>query len=708
MPVLEPGSQFAGRYRVIRRLGAGGMGAVYEAEQLSTRKHRALKVLTNRFGADEKAQERFVREATVGADIVSDHVVDVIGAGIDEASGLPWLAMELLDGMDLKRLAETRGAFQPGHVRAMFTQLGHGLAAAHAAGVVHRDLKPENVFVSRSRRAGAPFLVKILDFGISKVTHEAVVSTDTATIGSPMWMAPEQINAEPVSSRTDVWALGLLAFWALTGRIYWKAAYGARVTVQALFAEQLFADIVAPRVRAADYGVEARLPEGFDDWFAQCVTRSPHERFADAGAATAALDAVLRPWAEPQGAPSRTLLPEPGAPAEAAVARSEPVLSPGAAGRLSDMAQMAGTTADVLSLQGSQPTLHGTSSQPSYVTGMQPPAPPSVPNAVVEDPSMVTPQPPAGRGTGRLVAWVAGPLLLVGGGATAYALWPEPSPAVVRAQVPAVEVPTTPPDVGTAEPPPPPETPEPPPGDGRADLSVMPAPTGVEFLGWTPEGETAVVKVTYGSKRAARGFANYLALVVELDGSTGSVTRTYVAERIANASLRKDDPLARAAASSWPEHTWVRRRTELLLRGPEARRTPARRSGELSLSCEQVPDGSKVRVQAKRTGFDLAWWGFSALGPEDQPPLLDLRWTESGQQRSLMRVPVEVSLETLRRLAERPKADTTLEGPVRVYWAPDERRALVTVTFEAGEGDVVDRRWFVVEPPEAPRPRIRG
>ncbi len=700
------------------------MGAVYEAEQLSTRKHRALKVLTNRFGSDDKAQARFVREATVGAEIHSDHVVDVIGAGIDDVTGLPWLAMELLEGMDLKRLTDARGSMEPAHVQAVFSQLGHGLAAAHAAGVVHRDLKPENVFVSRSRRADAPYLVKILDFGISKITHEAVVSTDTATIGSPMWMAPEQINAEPVSGRTDVWALGLLAFWAVSGRVYWKAAYGQRVTVQALFAEQLFADLVAPSVRAEAYGVAERIPAGFDDWFGQCVARDPSERFTDAGAAMVALNAVLEPWASAAGPSKRALLPEPGAPAEASVARSEPVLSPVGAGAVSDLAHMAGTTADMMSIQSSQATVEGTSnfSIPPGVTGMQrPPVPVSE-----KTPELVIPDPPRrsnAPAVGRIVAAAAIPAALAGAIVAGVALWdpdsdPEPKSLVAEVRDSDPD-PVLAPDVGTAAaevehdpgwtglPTPPKPLPK-----KRADLSSLPAPSEVEFLGWTPDGSVAALRVSYGSKVAARGFANYLQLVVELDGASGSVVRTYAVDRTANASLSKDDPLARAAKASIGGKRWVERRTELLLRTPEARRAPARRDGALTLSFENVPSGTKVRVQAKRSGFDLGWWGFDELLEGDSVPLLHVTWVEGGSQTTLVRTPVEVEVEVLRKLAARPGSDVTLEGPVRVYWTSDAKRALVTVSFQTKEADVVDRRWFVVEPAASEgaihRPRIRG
>lgn len=713
------------------------MGAVYEAEQLSTRKHRALKVLTNRFGADEKAQARFVREATVGAEIRSDHVVDVIGAGIDEPTGLPWLAMELLDGMDLKRLVDQRGTLEPAHLVDVFSQLGHGLAAAHAAGVVHRDLKPENVFAARTRTAGAPFLVKILDFGISKVTHEAVVSTDTATIGSPMWMSPEQINAEPVSARTDVWSLGLLAFWAVSGRIYWKAAYGKRVTVQALFAEQLFADIEAPTERARAYGVAERVPPGFDDWFAQCVQRQPGQRFADAAAATRALEAVLEPWAAARGDPTRPLLPDPGAPAEASVARSEPLLSPGGRGEVSELAHMAGTTADVMSLQGSQPTLQGSSTYGGFaslpeVEGTQAQsAPPSIRSPKSSSGSAPTPaSKPASKrapAVGKIVVAAAIPAALAGAVAAGVLLWDDDDPEPVANDVREVDTPAARLDVGASEATPrdspevSPESPEigwqglpkPPKvfAKRRADIASLPSPSNVEFLGWTRAGDVAALRIAYGSKMATRGFANYLELVVELDGKTGSVVRTFAVDRVANASLSKNDPLAKAEAASLTEARWLERRVELLLQTPEPRRAPSRRDGELTLSFTDVPEGTRVRVQAKRTGFDVGWWGFDALPADASPPLLQVRWNEAGKTTALVNTPIEVELEALRKLAARPGADVTLEGPVQVYWTPDQKRALVTVTFEAARGEVVelvDRRWFLIEPGGGgPRKRIR-
>lgn len=141
-PRLAAGTLFAGDYRILGPLAEGGMGSVYRAEQQSTRKVRALKVVHGRLLDDERSRARFVREATIGASIASEHVVEVIGAGIDPATELPYLAMELLDGGDLAAVVRHRGRLTPGELGALLRQLCHGLGAAHVAKVVHRDLKP--------------------------------------------------------------------------------------------------------------------------------------------------------------------------------------------------------------------------------------------------------------------------------------------------------------------------------------------------------------------------------------------------------------------------------------------------------------------------------------------------------------------------------------------------------------------------------------
>jgi serine/threonine protein kinase len=282
---IRAGTLFASDFQIERELGHGGMGAVYEAQQLSTGRKRAIKLMHASLGRDEDLRRRFVQEARVGSQIRSEHVVQVIAAGIDAEKGLPWLAMELLEGVDLAAHVASRGSLGLTEAGEIMKQLCHGLGAAHAAGIVHRDLKPENVFLARTHRDGAEITVKLLDLGIAKIVAEAQPSA-TAAVGTPLWMAPEQAGGE-VSPATDVWALGLLAFWMLTGRSYWLAANdpAKASSVMAVLREIAVEPLESATDRAKRIGVKASLPAGFDAWFARCLVREPTARFCDAAEA---------------------------------------------------------------------------------------------------------------------------------------------------------------------------------------------------------------------------------------------------------------------------------------------------------------------------------------------------------------------------------------------------------------------------------------
>ncbi len=294
LPQLTPGTVFARDFRVLRHLSAGGMGAVYVVEQVSTQRQRALKIMLPDLVREPKARERFMQEATVSARIRSDHVVEVVGAGIEETTGTPWIAMELLEGEELAATMRRRRLLPPGEVMEVFRQLCHGLAAAHRAGLVHRDLKPENIFLCTARREGVSFTVKILDFGIAKVVGESRTSAaSTSAIGSPLWMAPEQAEQGNIRPATDVWALGLIAFHLLTGVYYWRIANTENFVFPALLKE-VYMDALEPAShRAAAYQCGHLVPPGFDAWFARCVVRDPMQRFHDGAEALAALLPVL-------------------------------------------------------------------------------------------------------------------------------------------------------------------------------------------------------------------------------------------------------------------------------------------------------------------------------------------------------------------------------------------------------------------------------
>ncbi|HNS99326.1 MAG TPA: bifunctional serine/threonine-protein kinase/formylglycine-generating enzyme family protein [Polyangiaceae bacterium] len=294
---LSSGTLVGGEFIVDRVLGEGGMGTVYLTRQLSTNRLRAVKVLSSKVIADPKARERFKREAMAGSLIESEHVVEVIGANIDESlGGAPWLAMEYLEGEELTELIGRQPDFilpRP-YVAIVLEQVFHALTAAHRAGVIHRDIKPENVFLARTRRVGAPFVVKVLDFGIAKLLSESRPASQTMSVGTPGWLAPEQLEHGITSPAADVWALGLLCYFVFTGARFWVRENEENASVQMLLFEMVMAPIPTASARAAEQQRAHLLPPGFDAWFAKCLVRDPTQRFADAAEAWEALEPILQ------------------------------------------------------------------------------------------------------------------------------------------------------------------------------------------------------------------------------------------------------------------------------------------------------------------------------------------------------------------------------------------------------------------------------
>jgi serine/threonine protein kinase len=285
---LVPGTVFAGDYRVVRRLSAGGMGAVFVAEQLSTGKQRALKTMHRELVYDPASRQRFEQEARIGSRIASEHVVEVQAAGVDQTTQLPYLVMELLEGEDMHTRLQ-RGPFTPSEAAMVLEQLAHALGAAHDANVVHRDLKPENIFLGVPHRTGASLMVKVLDFGIAKVSEGR---NTTSASGTPMWLSPEQTTRGVITPAADVWAMGLLVFDMLVGRVFWRSGDGPNQSIAGLLTEIMMDPIPPASQRAAEYG--KTLPPGFDAWFARCVVRDAAQRFPNARAAFADLAPILR------------------------------------------------------------------------------------------------------------------------------------------------------------------------------------------------------------------------------------------------------------------------------------------------------------------------------------------------------------------------------------------------------------------------------
>jgi serine/threonine-protein kinase len=290
-PELAEGVVFASDFRIVRRIARGGMGTVYEAEQLSTGRRRALKILHRAQSLDERQRQRFLQEARITSRIESEHIVDVMVAGADVSTGTFWIAMEFLDG---ETLAERMRRVGPGtplpdsESWRILTQLSRGLARAHAQGVVHRDLKPANVFLAK----GDPFTVKLLDFGIAHLLDDDIDSSE-GPLGTPLWMAPEQARRGEISPTADIWAAGLLGFRLFAGRSYWLSARKAVVEMSSLLAEMLDRPLPRASDRAEVLGCPRRLPDGFDGWFARCVARDPGLRFRSADEMAIALQTIV-------------------------------------------------------------------------------------------------------------------------------------------------------------------------------------------------------------------------------------------------------------------------------------------------------------------------------------------------------------------------------------------------------------------------------
>jgi len=210
--VLEPGQVLAQRYRVQRLLGKGGMGAVYLADDEVLHELVALKVISSAFAADEQAMiARFRREAAAARKVSSPSVIRIHDLG-EARPGLLYLSMEYFAGRTLAELIAQRGIVPIDDARDILKQITSGLEAAHQAGVVHRDLKPSNVLV------GERGAVKIIDFGLATTAMAEGLTATGTMLGTPHYMAPEQVRGKAVDARSDIYALGAVAYHLVCGR----------------------------------------------------------------------------------------------------------------------------------------------------------------------------------------------------------------------------------------------------------------------------------------------------------------------------------------------------------------------------------------------------------------------------------------------------------------------------------------------------------
>ena len=213
---IEPGQVIAERYRIQRLLGRGGMGAVYLADDEVLGELVALKVISSAFSTDEAAMiARFRREAAAARKVSSPYVIRIHDLGetrLGARTNFLYLSMEYFAGRTLSEVMAQRGLVPLKEALDILDQIGKGLEAAHAAGVIHRDLKPSNVLV------GERSVVKIIDFGLAVTTMAEGLTATGAILGTPHYMAPEQVRGKPVDARADIYAFGALAYHLVTGR----------------------------------------------------------------------------------------------------------------------------------------------------------------------------------------------------------------------------------------------------------------------------------------------------------------------------------------------------------------------------------------------------------------------------------------------------------------------------------------------------------
>jgi serine/threonine protein kinase/sugar lactone lactonase YvrE len=274
---FHPGSVLAG-YRLVALVGVGGMAVVWQARSLRLDRPVALKILASALASDTGFRQRFIAEARAAALVDDPHIIPVYDA--DEADGVLFIAMRFVGGGDLRRLVEREGALSPARTADFISPVASALDAAHAAGLVHRDVKPANILVDA--RAGRPDHVYLSDFGISKGAVSSNLTAIGQALGTPEYMAPEQIEGHPVDGRTDQYALACVTYRLLTDVVPFE-----RESALTVMAAHLYAAPPSLRARRPD------LPGDADQVLAKGMAKSPADRYDSCGDFAEALRQAL-------------------------------------------------------------------------------------------------------------------------------------------------------------------------------------------------------------------------------------------------------------------------------------------------------------------------------------------------------------------------------------------------------------------------------
>ena len=269
---------FADRYRLERRLGVGGMATVQLAMDTRLERRVAVKLLAEHLAADSNFVSRFRREALAAARLVHPNIVQVFDFGAEESTGRQYIVMEFVDGPSCAEILRELGRLEPDDAVSILTQACRGLDYAHRNGVVHRDVKPGNLL--RSRDGGQ---VKLADFGIAKAAEHSDMTKVGSVLGTAAYLSPEQARGEPAGPSSDLYALGVVCYQLLAGRLPYEAA-----SLTDLARQQ---DTMAPQPL---HEVDPQIPRALSLVVARALERDPEDRFADAAAMERALSDSMR------------------------------------------------------------------------------------------------------------------------------------------------------------------------------------------------------------------------------------------------------------------------------------------------------------------------------------------------------------------------------------------------------------------------------